>query len=528
MPPAIKAHPRRQAVMGKRVFIMVSLQKQRTTGALLSYGSMAVRLLSALLYTPVMLRMLGQAEFGLYQMVLSVVGVLELLNFGFNTAYVRFFMRYRASGDAAGLRRMNGVFLLAFLGLGLICLALGGVLYGNADWLLPPDAPAHALGTTRTLLLIMILTLALSFPLSIFDCNLAAHEEFIFRNSVVLAEAACNPLLTLPLLFLGYKSVSLAVVALTLTVLKLGICAQFCFRRNGMRFSFRQLRWGLFAEVAIFSSWMFLNVIYNQVNWNIGKFIVGKYCGPEESAILALGLLINGNYLLLAWAVSNVFVPAVNRLVAEGQDPRELSRLFVRIGRIQFFIVFPVLCGFALLGRYFIHIWAGPGYESAYAVTLLLIAPLTIDLIQNISIEVQKARNMHQFRSAIYVAGAALNLLLTFWLVPRHGAVGAATGVCLPLLVFNGLIMNWYYHARVGLNIVVFWQNIMRILPAALAPALLCWGVSYIWPVNSLAVFAGMGSAYLLLYLVCIYWGAMNGEERAFMRRVLHRLHLVR
>ncbi len=37
----------------------------------------------SILYTPVMLRLLGQSEYGLYQFAFKVVGYLGILNFGF-------------------------------------------------------------------------------------------------------------------------------------------------------------------------------------------------------------------------------------------------------------------------------------------------------------------------------------------------------------------------------------------------------------------------------------------------------------
>ena len=50
---------------------------QRKAGVMLSYTSEAVKILSSLLYTPIMLRLLGQSEYGLYSLVHSVVAYLS-------------------------------------------------------------------------------------------------------------------------------------------------------------------------------------------------------------------------------------------------------------------------------------------------------------------------------------------------------------------------------------------------------------------------------------------------------------------
>ena len=56
---------------------------QLKIGVMLSYVSMIVQNIITIVYTPVMLRLLGQNEYGLYQLVYSVVSYLGLLNFGF-------------------------------------------------------------------------------------------------------------------------------------------------------------------------------------------------------------------------------------------------------------------------------------------------------------------------------------------------------------------------------------------------------------------------------------------------------------
>ena len=54
---------------------------QHKAGILLNYINEAVKILTTLIYTPVMLRLLGQSEYGLYQMVGAIVANLSLLSF---------------------------------------------------------------------------------------------------------------------------------------------------------------------------------------------------------------------------------------------------------------------------------------------------------------------------------------------------------------------------------------------------------------------------------------------------------------
>ena len=86
---------------------------QRKAGVLLSYAGELVKILVSLVYTPIMLRLLGQSEYGLYQLVYSVVSYLSLLSLGFGSSYLRFYSRYKAQNDEDGVAHVIEKFILA-------------------------------------------------------------------------------------------------------------------------------------------------------------------------------------------------------------------------------------------------------------------------------------------------------------------------------------------------------------------------------------------------------------------------------
>lgn len=57
-------------------------------GAALSYVSIVLNMMVGLMYTPYMLRMLGQSEYGLYSLAASIIAYLTVLDFGFLAVHV--------------------------------------------------------------------------------------------------------------------------------------------------------------------------------------------------------------------------------------------------------------------------------------------------------------------------------------------------------------------------------------------------------------------------------------------------------
>ena len=67
---------------------------QLKLGSLLTYAQMALSIGINLVYTPIMIRCLGQSEYGLYQTALSVISMMSVLNLGFSNSYIRYYSKY--------------------------------------------------------------------------------------------------------------------------------------------------------------------------------------------------------------------------------------------------------------------------------------------------------------------------------------------------------------------------------------------------------------------------------------------------
>lgn len=173
----------------------------------------------------------------------------------------------------------------------------------------------------------------------------------------------------------------------------------YSFHNLHIRFCFREFQVGLLKEMWVFTFFIFINQIIDQINWSVDKFLLGRFAGTTAVAVYGVGGQINSMYIEFSSSVSNVFVPKVNRIVAESGDDRELTKLFTKVGRIQAIILGLILSGFVFLGIPFVKIWAGSEYVDSYTVALLLIAPVTVPLIQNLGIEIQRAKNMHKARA---------------------------------------------------------------------------------------------------------------------------------
>lgn len=504
---------------------MLNFKSQLKIGVILSYVTMIAQNIIAIIYTPIMLHLLGQSEYGLYQLVYSIVSYLGLLSFGFGSAYIRFYSRFKVNNDKNSISKLNGMFLIVFILIGVIALVAGGILVNNVQNIFGNSLANNEIYTARILMILMVINLSISFPSSVFDSYITAHECYFFQRIISLLQVVLNPFLTLPLLLLGYKSISLVIVTTIFTVSKFIINYWYCIKKLNMSFCFHNLDYSLFKEIGIFSFYIFINMIVDQVNWSVDKFILGIFGGTTSVAIYAIGGQINSMYMGLSSSISSVFIPSVNKIVAEDENNNDdLTKIFTRVGRIQFIVLALVIGGFFILGEYFIHIWAGQEYGNAYYVALLLIIPVTVPLIQNLGIEIQRAKNMHKFRSIIYFLIAIFNIFLSIPLAKYYGEIGAALGTMITLTIGNIIIMNWYYNYKIKLDIKYFWINIIKLIPSISLAILIVLFISKIIEINSLVNFILLGIGYIFLYCILVYFWGMNNYEKKLVDSMIKKV----
>lgn len=507
---------------------------QLKVGTIISYLRMSIQVFIGLAYTPVMIRLLGQSEYGLYNMVSSTIAMLSVLRLGFNNSYIRYYSIYKKNADIKSIEKLNGLFLSIFTCIGMVALVCGLFLANNLTIIFSTGLDQREYSVARVLMLLLVLNLSISFPMSVFENIISAHEKFIFLKCMVIIQTVLGPLVTLPLLLMGYRSIAMVVVTVVVSII-VNLChIWYVLVVLKNRFVFSKPQFSLFKDLFIYTSFIAIELIVDQINWNIDKVILARYKGTVMVAIYSVGYNLYMYYQTFSLSISGVFTPRIHKIVNANtsmtEKRRELTDLFTRVGRIQFLVLALISSGIVFFGKYFIvRIWAGKGYDDSYIVAVLLILTVTIELIQNLGIEIQRAEFKHQFRSITYFFMAILNLIISVILCQRYGAIGSAIGTAISFVVANGIIMNIYYHKQCNIDMIYFWNKIGKLSLGLIVPIVIGIGFVYVVPPKSLIVYMTEIVVYVLIYTFSMWKIGMNEyEKNLFSSLILKILHLGR
>lgn len=491
--------------------------------AILSYLTIAFNLLYSVGMTPFIIRALGQSEYGVYTLCTSIISYLSLFQFGFSVTYLRYFIKFNSEGEAQKAEELNGMFLIIFAVISGIVLAVGAALVANAQGVFGDKITQAEYDIAKPMLTLVIINVVITTIGVPFQALLNAYEEFVFQKLLTLCEIVLRSLMLILCLHFGARSIAIVAVSTGLSAITFLCNVAFVLRKLKVRFRFANFDASLLREMIGFSFFVFLQSIMDMFNWQIDKFLLARFWGTKEIGVYSLGSNFSNCFTSLAGAITALYVPYANRLVAEKQGDEALSALMIRIGRIQFMLGAFIFSAIVFFGRPFIRIYAGGGFENAYGVALLLIAPLILPLSMELWYHIARAKALHKTCTIVFALVALLNTLISIPLCRRYGELGAAAGTCIGMFVANNGFQIWYSQHVVHLDMKLWAKELLRICPALILPcaagvAMMKWAA-----IDTLWDFLLWAAVYTAVTAISFWSFAMNDAEKDLLRVPLRR-----
>lgn len=506
---------------------MTKQKNQLRIGVVLSYINLGISCIIPFMYTPVMLRILGQSEYGLYSLANSVISYLTLLTFGFGSTVIRYISKYRAENNKEGVQKTFGLFLGLYSIAAIIVLVVGAIISFNVEGIFHKGLTGTEIDKIHILILIMTFNTALSFPLSVFSSVITSYERYVYRKVIDMISTIAAPVFNLIALYMGFASVGMAFTSTILQFIMLPLNMGYCFRVLKIAPRFGKISPGLLREMLGFSFYAFLGTLVDLLFWSTDKVILGMLASSTAVAIYNVGGTFNNIVINLSTSISGVLTPRITGMVVTDTGTDKLTELFIRVGRLQYLIIALIISGFTVFGQSFIYLWAGADYVGSYWIAILTMFPLCIPLIQNTGLSIVTAQNKHKFRSIVYLIVAVLNAVSTYLIVPIMGGIGAALCSCVSYLLGQGLIMNLYYYRVTGINIPLFWKNIgkMSVIPGGMM--IIGLVLNYYYSITNISVFLISFIIFVAIYAVFMYIFCLNDYEKSIIREPIQKIIMI-
>lgn len=439
---------------------------------LLSYVSLLVNALVSFAYVPILLGSLTAREYGVYELIGSMIAYLGVMDMGLSTTLSRFLVFTRETEESGAISRLLGTSAMVYALITLLSLVVCGVLGIALGPLLGGSFSADEMLLARSMMGLVALNCLVVLPGNWFLAIVNAHEDFAFVRIVSIARYLLQ--VTSVLLVLQWHAGAFGVLVCQVVANVAGVACYAWYARKKYSLQIRFGIWdrGVARRLFSFSFFVLLNMVFDQVFWKTGQVVLAATCGAAAVAVYGVVCkVITVAYMQVSVGLTSVFLPKLTELAARGNAVREINELFVRIGRLQAVLVWGLCGGFLVLGREFIELWAGPDFAEAYAAIVVLMFGLSICLVQNLGISVLQAKNKMAFRSVVYVVIAVIDVAVSIPVSGEYGVIGCAVVAAALLFVGTGPIMNWYYARHVDIDVRAFFKGV---LPLAVPVAITC------------------------------------------------------
>lgn len=431
------------------------MASQIKIGAILSYISLAINIVIGMVYTPWMIRTIGQSDYGLYALAMSVIN-LFIFDFGLGTAVQRFVAKYIAEGNLKRANEFVSITMRMYITISVVIVIVLLIVYAYLPEIYKGLTPEE-LQKFKVIFAVASIFSAISFPLLPADGILNGNErfaqvkicDFIHKILLVISMTTC--------LLMGFGLYALVYVSAITAFITLLLKVACLYRFTPIKLSISFWDKKLFRSVVGFTVWVFIIAICQRCVVSIAPSILGVYHNADVIAVFSIALSIEGYFFLFANALNGLFLPKVSKLIANERED-EILKLMIRVGTIQIFISGLIFCGMISFGQQFLRLWVGPGYEIVYPCFIILILPSFISLPENIAATAMVAKNKVRYQAIAAIAKAVLNLALAFPLSKYYGSLGMCIAISAAYCI-NVLIINILYISILKLNIARFFRE---------------------------------------------------------------------
>lgn len=499
-------------------------KNRRGAGIFLSYANTFVNMFCGIILSSYLIRILGDVEYGIYQTISSFANYLVLLEFGVGTVMTRNISLCRSRGEPTAIIERNvstlwSITVVLSCVIGLVSVGF----YMGIDSIYAKTMTGEQIVYAKTMFLIITIYLLASFFLQTLNGAVLAFEKYTFSSTVSLIRTLTRTAVLLLAIYAWRYAVVIALTDMALSIATTLYTYLYCRKKLNLRFTMKQFDRGIFHSSIGLCIAIFLQVIINQSNNNVDKFIIGFKMSPEAVSVYSVGMYIYSIFSSLTTIPISMYAPEVAKNVSSGLRGRGLTDSLINPCRLIALIGGTVLFGFAGIGRQFITILYGEQYLQAWYIAILIMVPMFINMSNGVIVNVLDVMNKRMVRSLILLGTTLANIIMTLFFVDAYGIVGAAAATAICTLFGQVLIMNIYYKWKIGINVLRLFKETYRgILGYQFMGMLAAIAIGYVVPSVGLSFVLG-GIAFVIITLGGFLLMGANKEERHLLNNLLKR-----
>lgn len=485
---------------------------------------MVVKICFSFIMAPVIIRALGNYDYGLWEVVFSLVGYMGMMDIGMRPAVIRFVAKFKAENNRIKLDQVFSSAVVFNAIVGTICCA-GLFLWAYFK----PELLAESVDSTveRYVFFLVIIGIQIffQFPGYIAESFHEGYQRHYLNNAITLVNTLIGNTILYYLLTHGFGLITLA----------LGNCIGISLKYVIYFFLIRMEKFGGYSlckanismvtlkMLVYFGAKTFVQSTASTISGSIGTIVIGFFLGPAVVPFYTIPGRLISYIRQFSMTVTNVFLPIFSHLHAGGEQER-LRSLYISSTKYIIGLTFPASIGVCMLGPAFITRWIGTEYgEPASLVLFLLTGGFILLMMNPLHQRFLTGIGRIEVLAKIRVVTAVVLLILCLILVNPFGKEGVAGGFLLTSLIFEPIVFV-YTCRQLEISALEFWQKVYLrvVIPNAVLVVTLYYIINK-WELLTYGSLVLVSSLAGMVYLVLFGVLSVTVDERFFLTEKIKR-----
>jgi O-antigen/teichoic acid export membrane protein len=475
---------------------------------------MAVKMAFTFIMTPAIVRALGNYDYGLWEIVFSLVGYMGLLDIGMRPAVVRYVAKYDALNDRSSLDKLFTTSFSFSALIGLVgCIILLAWAKVNPELLAEKGSDSSRYVLFLSIIAFQIL---IQFPGYVAECFHAGYQRYHLFNAITIINTIIGNSIIYYMLINGYGLLTLALGNAIGLVTKyiLYFALLFFDKFGGFRLRLQNLSRDMLAILLTFGGKSAAAAIASTVAGSVSNLVIGFFLGPATIPYYSIPSRLVDYLSGITTTITNVFMPAFSQLHASERKDILIETYITSTKYICAFI-FPMLIGISMLGKPFIGCWIGIEYANNSGTILYILACANIILLMNpLFNQLVTGINQIEILLKIRVLYAIILVIVSLVLVKPMGAIGIAIAFLVASILAKPLEFKYTSKALdVKCHYLLLKMYGSLFVPNILMFIAMIFVINWIDPVSYLDI-AFSSLIGCVFYLIVFFTISISSDER--------------
>ncbi len=424
------------------------MKKQLLASSVFRFIERFIVVITSLLLTPFLINTLGEHQYGLWILIISVLGWFNVINLGFPSAVQRHITLALEREQHEQVSVVFSTSLLLFGGLGLLAAAslLMLIQFPAIFGLESADQPTLVFALT-----IFALKVFWDFLMNAIHGFFAGLLRYDIDANISSLNAITKALLVL--LLVSELQIMGAIIATLAADFIANILKVIYAKRiyPKLRFSPKNASWAEVKSLFSFSKHVIAAGIAQSINTKADPIIVTRLFDLPSVALYSVASRLTSHVQAFIGAVTGIFAPVFTKMAAKNKN---MEQMFLKTITINLFVATSLFLPLMIFGGVFIKLWVGDAFAAAIPLLGFLVFSLLCLSVSDAVKNVLFAQANHKLLTIINLIGAIFNIILSVALAKKYGLIGIAMGTAFGFFISDIVcylfLLRKYNNYRLG------------------------------------------------------------------------------